>query len=83
MSPFGKYGELIVTLVTAFTIVVAVLSHALGATGDLTFVDAAALLGLGALYGKTSAANGYAAQAKAANVRLDKINAPPANDGAG
>ena len=81
MSPFGKYAELVTTLVTAFCIAVAVLSHALGSAADLTFVDAAALLGLGALYGKTSAANGYAAQARAAHKRLDALGAPPANDG--
>lgn len=82
-SPFGKYGELVTTLVTGFVIAVAVLAHALGVQSDLTFVDAAALLGLGALYGKQSAANGYAAQARAAHKRLDAMGAPPANDGTG
>lgn len=81
-SPFGKYAELITSLVTAFLIVVAVLSHVAGISQDLTFVDMAAATALGAVYGKTSAANGYAAQARAAHKRLDAINAPPANDGA-
>ncbi len=81
-GPLGRYSELVTALATAFLIVTAVLSHALGSTADLTFVDAAALLALGALYGKQSAANGYARQAIAAHKRLDAINAPPANDGA-
>lgn len=80
-SPFGKYAELITSTMTAFLIVVAVLSHVFGATTDLTFVDMAAATALGAVFGKTSAANGYAAQAQAAHKRLDAIGAPPANDG--
>jgi hypothetical protein len=82
-SPLGKYSEFITSLITAFLIVVAVLAHVLGATHDFTFVDGAALLALGATYGRTSAANGYAAMAVAAHKRLDAIAAPPANDGQG
>lgn len=78
---FGRYSDLIVTLVTAFLIVAAVVQHAFaGAGGDYTFVDAAALLAVGALYGKQSAANGYAKETHAAHRRLDQIGAPPAND---
>ena len=80
-TAFGKYSDLIVTLVTAFLIIGAVLQHAIaGAAGDYTFIDAAALLAVGALYGKQSAANGYAKEAHAAHIRLDSIGAPPAND---
>lgn len=82
MTPFGKYADLVTSLITAFLIVAAVLLHALsGPSGDYTFIDAAALLAVGALFGKQAAANGYAKQAQAANTRLDKIGAPAADDG--
>lgn len=77
----GKYQELVTALVTAFLVVAAVLTHAALPDADATFLDAAALLALGALYGKQSAANGYAKEARAAHKRLDAINAPPADDG--
>lgn len=78
---FGKYSDLVTTIVTAFLIVAAVLQHAFaGASSDYTFIDAAALLAVGALYGKQSAANGYAKETHAAHVRLDQIGAPPAGD---
>lgn len=81
MSPLGKYSEIVTALVTAFLIVAAVVSHMAGLVSDLTFIDAAAMMGLGALYGKQSAANGYAAEARAAHKRLDRLGAPPADDG--
>lgn len=77
----GKYAELVTALITAFLIVAAVLSHAFGDSGrDLTFIDAAALLALGAVYGQTSARNGYAREAHAAHTRLDAIGAPPSRE---
>lgn len=76
----GKYQEGITAGITAFLIVVAVLAHIFNIGGDLTFVDAAALLALGATYGKQSAANGYARATMAAHKRLDAINAPPADE---
>jgi hypothetical protein len=48
---------------------------------NTTILDFAAMIALGALFGKNSAANGYAAMAVAAHKRLDQIGAPPANDG--
>lgn len=84
MSPFGKYSELVTTFVSAFLVVAAVITHAIGLEAErLTLIDAAAFMALGAIYGKVSAANGYAAQARAAHKRLDAMGAPPANDGVG
>jgi hypothetical protein len=77
----GRYGELVTALLTVFLVIAAVAQHALLPTGDANFLDAAALLALGATYGKQSAANGYAKQVEAAHKRLDKIKAPPADDG--
>lgn len=78
---FGRYSDLVTAVLTAFLVIAAVLQHALaGAAGDYTFIDAAALLAVGAIYGKQSAANGYAKEAHAAHVRLDQIGAPPAAD---
>lgn len=83
VTPFGKYADLVTSLITAFLVVAAVVQHALsGPNGDYTFIDAAALLAVGALYGKQSAANGYAKAVDAAHKRLDAIHAPPADDGA-
>lgn len=78
-SPLGRYADLVTSGLTVFLVVAAVLGHLTGGH-DLTFIDAAALLGLGATYGKASAANGYAKEAHAAHKRLDIINAPPADD---
>ena len=80
-TPFGKYSDILTTAIAAFVIIAAVVFHAVGVVGDTTFLDAAAWISLGAMFGKVSAANGYAAQAKAAHKRLDAIGAPPANDG--
>jgi hypothetical protein len=83
-SPLGRYQELATTLISAFLVVSAVLFHAFGPTAaNLTFLDAAALLALGAVYGKVSAANGYAKSTEAAHKRLDSIGAPPADSLAG
>ena len=75
----GKYQEAVTALLTVFLVVAAVAAHVLTLT-DTVFLDSAALLALGATYGRISAANGYAKQAAAANTRLDKIGAPPAGD---
>jgi hypothetical protein len=83
-SPLGKYSELAVTIVSVFLIVMAVVVHVFFGTipgEDTAILDIAASIALGAMYGKQSAANGYAAQALAAHKRLDQIGAPPANDG--
>ena len=76
----GKYSDAVTAAITAFLIVAATAAHIFCPTANMTFVDAAALLALGALYGKTSAANGYASMALAAHRRLDAIGAPPSSD---
>ena len=81
-SPLGKYQPLGAFLLALLLVVGAMATHAmLLATGQdqpITFLDAAAALAIGAVYGQQSAANGYAAEATAAHVRLDAIGAPPA-----
>ncbi len=72
-TSFGKYSDLVTSLITAFLVVTAVLSHIFEPTVDLTFIDAAALLALGRIYGQVSAANGYASMAIVANKRVDVI----------
>lgn len=81
MTPALDLKEVVTNFITAFLVVVAILSHATGNTADLTFVDMAALLALGRTYGTISAANGYAKATYAAHKRLDAIGAPPAEDG--
>lgn len=76
----GKYQEIVTAILTVFLVVAAVASRYVQPGADTTFLDAAALLALGATYGRISAANGYAKQAQAANTRLDLIGAPPAAD---
>jgi len=79
MQGLGKYQEFVTAVLTIFLVVAAVASHYFSPATDATFLDAAALLALGATYGRISAANGYAKQAEAAHVRLDAIHAPPAD----
>lgn len=82
-NPFGRYSELLTTAITALIIVVALLVHVIPALSgiDSQFIDAAAWIALGAIFGKVSAANGYAQMAQQAHKRLDLIGAPPASDG--
>lgn len=82
VPPFGKYSDLLTTVVAAFVVIAAVIVHAIHQT-DTQFVDTAAALALGAMFGKVSAANGYAKMALQAHARLDAMGAPPANDGMG
>ena len=79
---FGKYSDLLTTFIAGFVVVAAVVAHMLGQP-HTEFVDAAAWIALGAMFGKVSAANGYAKMALQAHARLDMLGAPPANDGAG
>lgn len=85
LNPFGKYSDILTTIVAAFVIIGDVVIHAWGLHpgADSTFIDAAAWISLGSMFGKVSAANGYAAMARSAHARLDAIGAPPSNDGAG
>lgn len=84
-SPLGQYAPVVASL-AAIAIIGAFIASAFfgnnGATGTL---HDAFLIAIGAIFGSAAAVpaiNGHvAAQAKAANQRLDKINAPPANDG--
>lgn len=85
MNPnLGRYSEAVTAIITAFLVIAAVMAHVFAPDllpgADTSFLDMAAVLALGALYGRTSAANGYAKMAAAAHKRLDAINAPPAND---
>jgi hypothetical protein len=75
----GKYSEIVTAILTVILVVAAIAPRIFGMQqADLTFIDYAAALALGAVYGRTSAANGYAREARAAHVRLDKLGAPPA-----
>jgi hypothetical protein len=76
----GRYADVVTATLTIFLIVAAVAQHALLVGSDLGFIDYAAMLAIGATYGRVSAANGYAAEARAAHTRLDKMGAPPADD---
>jgi hypothetical protein len=84
-SPLGKYSDIAVTVTAMFLIFAAVVVHVFFGNlpgEDTTILDIAASIALGAIFGKNSAANGYAAMAVAAHKRLDQIGAPAANDGA-
>lgn len=83
VNPFGKYSDILTTIIAVILIVAAIAQH-MAATvlgQPSAFIDDAAILALGAMFGKVSAANGYAAMAASAHKRLDLIGAPPANDG--
>lgn len=82
-NPFGKYSEILTTAITAVIILTAIAVHAfpMFQNIDSQFIDAAAWIALGAIFGKVSAANGYAQMAVQAHKRLDLIGAPPASDG--
>lgn len=89
-SPLGRYGAVVASLVAVSVVLTALAIHVAAAFGysDGTdpFIDSAALLVIGVVLG-ASALGGQAAQAheaaQAANIRLDKIGAPSAQDGHG
>lgn len=87
-TPLGKYGAVVASLVSVLVVAAAIGLHvyaAISQTGvNDPFVDSAALLVIGVVLG-ASALGGQAAAAheaaQAANLRLDKLGAPPATDG--
>lgn len=77
MSPFGPYADK-VAVVAALAIMLAwTVSQLLGVTPTESLSTAFTLC-LGYLFGSRAATNGASREASAANVRLDKIGAPPA-----
>lgn len=93
-TPLGRYGPVVAAL-TALSVLFAALgahlagaiSAALGSPGRVSsdpFLDSAALLVIGVVLG-ASALGGQAQAAHdsaiAANLRLDRLGAPPAGDG--
>lgn len=79
-TPLGRYSELAAFLLACGIVAAALVGHLLNVAADMTFLDAAAFLAIGAVFGKQSAANGYAAVAVAAHARLDAIGAPPSGE---
>ncbi len=81
-TPFGKYGDIVATVVGLLVILAAVCVHLFRvdilATGDTAFIDEMAWVFVGLIAGTKSASNGYSKQVAAAHERLDAIGAPPA-----
>lgn len=84
-SPFGRYAEILATLVAVGSILAAVMGHLfVMIRPELrpdTFLDNIALLAFGAVFAGQASKNGAARIAVSAHQRLDEIGAPPANDG--
>ena len=87
-SPLGRYGAIVATIVSVSVVLTALAIHVAAAfgysAGTDPFIDSAALLVIGVVLG-ASALGGQAqaahSAANAANLRLDRIGAPPAKDG--
>lgn len=82
-TPFGKYAEMLTTVVGFGVIVAAITLHTFSfpfLQKDSGFIDNLAWMAAGAMFGVRAAANGYAAQVSAAHARLDSIGAPAAGD---
>lgn len=79
VSPLGKYSQIVAAIIAVGVIGAAVLSRPLGFADD--FVDNAALIALGAIFGSFATVNGIRSDITAAHKRLDTINAPPADNG--
>lgn len=84
-GPLGKYSQVVAALIAIGTIGTALIMHAaiviLGLSvpeGRTAFVDNAALIALGAVFGAVAAVNGVKPSITAAHKRLDSIHAPPA-----
>ena len=84
VTPFGKYADILTTIVALGVIVAAITLHLFNVSflhNDDAFIDNLAWLAAGAMFGTRAAANGYAGQVVAAHKRLDLIGAPPAKTG--
>jgi hypothetical protein len=81
-SPFGKYGAILASFTGAAIILAALAVHVLPGLADIpdkSWIDNAALLVIGILFGTRAGQNGAGIVAKAAHERLDKIHAPAAD----
>lgn len=84
ISPFGKYGEIVSSILAVMIVAAALLTHMLIIAGttvvspDTGFLDNVALVVVAFVFGTRVGMNGAGQIAKAAQTRLDKIGAPPA-----
>lgn len=87
IGPLGKYSQVVAAAVAVLAIGGAILVH--GAIivlaisvpeGRTAFIDNAALIALGAVFGAVAAVNGVKPDITAAHARLDAIQAPSAHD---
>lgn len=82
-SPLGRYSET-AALLTALSIVAAWLLVQIGVLptpGDPAALNSAATFAIGLMLGQRSTTNGAGKLALAAHKRLDRLQAPPADDG--
>lgn len=83
MSPLGKYSDIIASITALMLVAAAIAVHLnfIGNVADTSWLDASAGAAIGLILGQRVTTNGAAKVAAAANTRLDKIGAPPADDG--
>lgn len=79
-SPLGKYGDIVAAIASGAVIAAWLLAHLLPSLiTDTAVLDSSATFVLGVILGQRATTNGAAKIARAANRRLDAINAPPAD----
>lgn len=83
-GPLGKYSQMVAAVLATFIVVAAVAMRIIGVfvTGtvfSVPFIDNAAWVALGAVFGASAATSVNGNQIQAAHRRLDQISAPPAD----
>lgn len=84
-SPLGQYAPVVASLAAISIVISFLIAAFINVGGASSELHDAFLIAVGAIFGSAAAVpaiNGHvAAQAYAANKRLDKLGAPAANDG--
>jgi hypothetical protein len=82
-NPLGPYGNLVASLLSVLIILAAIASHVVPGLSPDTWLDSAALIAVGVVFGTQTVQNGTQAKAAAAMVlaqaahdRLNSIGAP-------
>jgi hypothetical protein len=81
-SPLGRYSDIVAAMTAVALVIATVLAHTgLLSVADTAWLDTSAGLALGVILGQRATTNGAGRLAATAHHRLDKIGAPPADDG--
>lgn len=75
MNPLGRYGNIVAAILAVVIVVAAIAAHLLRLMPDTTWLDNAALLALGVVFGTQVVQNGTQTAAKSALAETESLRA--------